>query len=195
MKRADNDTIVIEFREGQAKAFNTIFNAYYRSIYSFALRILGNEEEAQEVTSDAFIKLWQMRDRFTTQDHIKFFLHTVARNSSFNILDKRKTESRHNERLVKDLEQHSENIFEVEVIRNELFKRIYNEINKLPRQQREILLLVLNEGLSNEEIAKRLNYSDSIVRNEKSRAIKKLRLAFLDNPLILAFLMLLHLDK
>jgi RNA polymerase sigma-19 factor, ECF subfamily len=195
MKRTDTDTIVNEFREGQAKAFNIIFNSYYRSVYTFALRLLNNEAEAQDVTSDAFIKVWQMRDRFTTQEHIKLFLHIVARNSSFNILDKRKTESRYNEQLLKALEQNEANIFEVEIIRNELFKRIYEEIDKLPAQQRNILLLVLNEGLSNEEIAKRLNYSDSVVRNEKSRAIKKLRLAFLDKPLFLAFLMLLTMDK
>ena len=68
------------FRDGSHEAFRFYFNEFQESIFNFALRRTGDKDRAQEITQEAFMKLWMFRERIKDEAHLERFLFVVARN-------------------------------------------------------------------------------------------------------------------
>ena len=74
------------FQDGNHKAFETIFIAYYNKTKTFIDGYIKSEPDAEELTEDLFVNLWINRHSIDTSRSFNSYLHTIARNAAINFL-------------------------------------------------------------------------------------------------------------
>ncbi len=188
----DEFTFMQHFTTGEKAAFTSLYNEYYFRVYEFAGRYLPTGADAEDITADSFIKLWNRRNEFSSLDHIRAFLFTAARNACLNFLQHVKVKDQKHAEILHSLTTLQRDSFYLEEIRAELMQLVYTEVEKLPAKMKEIFLLSYKEGLKPAEIAERLNISVQTVSNQKYSAINLLKTALGNTPLLLALLLCLE---
>jgi RNA polymerase sigma factor (sigma-70 family) len=172
----ENDIVVLTALEkGDTDAFNYIYDLYFKPLCYFAEKLTNDNELAQDMASDSFLKLLQKKPHFDTLLRLKSFLYTTTRNSCF---DQLRANKRHagSHREMQYLFGDDEKSIEHAIIRTEVLNAAYTEIEKLPEKYKQVAKLALLEGKDNDEIVQETGMAYQTVRNHKSEAIKLLRL-------------------
>jgi RNA polymerase sigma-70 factor (family 1) len=191
----DEFTLMKSFTSGEKDAFTAIYKEYHLRVYQFAKKFLPGESDAEDLTADTFVKLWDHKTDFGSLDHIRAFLHTTVKNACLDLLKHTHTKTgKHNE-IFQRLTESGQREFQLEEVRAELMKLVYAEVEKLPAKMKTIFLLSYKEGLKPAEIAERLNLSVQTVSNQKTNAINLLKIALGNNPLLLALLLCLEFPQ
>ncbi len=169
-------------------AFGQLHRQFYRQLCYYTEQITGNSPIAEDIASDSFIKLLQKRHSFSSLAKLKSFLFTVAHNAALDYL---KAEKRHqsSHELISRTADTAEPPQELHRIRAEVLNAVFQEIEALPSQCREVIRLSFIEGLSVSEIADRMNIAYKTVLNQKTRGLGLLRTALVRksvHPLLLA---------
>lgn len=172
-----NNQQVLNLQEGNEAALSFFISSYSQKLLFFAFKIVKDKSIAEEIASDAFVKLWERRANFYTEDCVKSFLYLVTRNSCFDILKQSRHKFQHEESFLIDLQNQEQDTL-TKLIYFELIEQIALEIEKLPKKQAQIVQLSLIEGMATEEICEELNTSASMVYFAKSKAISKLKQSF-----------------
>src|SRR5438067_10771305 len=87
----DEKSWVRRAREGDAAAFEAIYNRYERRIYAFIYQLMGNSEDAYDLTQDTFVKAYSALPRTAPTDmNLSAWLHRIAWNSCMDVLRRRK---------------------------------------------------------------------------------------------------------
>ncbi len=170
------------------KGFSLLYSYYYLPIYFFVQKFISDEQQAEDITADTFIKLWQYAQATAIQN-VKSFLHTTAKNSCLDHL-KALRNHQQKEAEIKYLAEQDSRSFQTSDIKAEILSHIYTEIEKLPATSRKVFKLSFVEGMKNAEIATYLKLSEQTVYNQKAIALKHLRLALKDKEWVMVFLML-----
>lgn len=160
---------------GDMAAFDAIYYKYCKKIHAFVFMYLKQEEDAQEIVQEVFVKIWQSRAKIDVFASFESFLFTIAYNATMSLLRKRMSETKSREYL-KSLQQieSSEEIIE-EIHYQELNTKVQTLLNQLTPRQKEIYLLSREEGLTHEEIANKLSISESTVNNHLVTVLKFLK--------------------
>jgi RNA polymerase sigma-70 factor (family 1) len=158
---------------GREEGIDFLFQQYYTQLCYFASTLLNDDFLAQEITSDAFTKLWQSRQTLATEGSIKAWLYSTVRNASIDHLRKVKR-LRVSESGLQSATTIEQSVLHT-IIESETIDHIIETIGKLPPQCRRIFRLFYLHGKSYNEIAQELNLSPQTVRNQKQRAAKLLR--------------------
>ncbi|MCS3800590.1 RNA polymerase sigma factor [Niastella sp. OAS944] len=177
MKHDSGYNLVALFNKGDERAFRGLYQQLYPSILVVANKIVSNTQEAQDICTDSFIKLFQTSEKFESIQNIKAFLFTLTRNACLNSLKKQATHS-HGHKQLRYLMEDKEELFKDEV-EAELVEMVYCSIEKLPKKCRNVFKMTLL-GYSYEEIADHYKISISTVRNQKARGLKLIRIALLN---------------
>lgn len=158
-------------------AYKELYYHYFDGLQRFAWSFVKSNEVAEEIVSDVFIKIWQVRNRLTEIENLKVYLYTIARNFSLNYLQRSQKSPplSLDEVKIEPLVEfgNPEDIF----ITGELKTRIQLLIHELPPQCRIIFQLVKEEGLAYKEAAEILQVSPLTVRNQLAIAVKKIAAA------------------
>jgi RNA polymerase sigma-70 factor (ECF subfamily) len=188
MSPAENN-IISGFKKGDAKAFAYIYDLYYGRLIFFAKRLIEDEQEAEDIVSGVFIKLWQKHTDFDSLPNIKAFLYIAVRNACLDFLRHAKRQAANKKDFLYWSEDREEEILYL-MLRTELLHEIATEIEKLPESYRAVCRLSFFEGLPNDQIAERLQLSVKTVRNIKALAVKQIQMVFLRKKLLLFILAL-----
>lgn len=175
---------------GDWASYEKLYNTYYLGVFRFAMKFLENRQAAEDITTEAFIKLWNTRDDLAAIRNIPSFLFTIVRNACLNHLRDLKRHAAHHSRILDSLSGQSEEGLRQHEIAEEVFRYLDNEIKKLPPRQQAILRCHL-EGMKQEEISHQLGIAIKTVRNLKSEAVKTLRIALGKKDLFALFLLYL----
>ena len=166
-------------RNGSRKAFEVIVNKYMKDAYYIALGYVGNQQDALDLSQEAFFKAYQNID--TLRSDSKFFpwFYRILKNLCFSHL--RKFKNKHTQSLdgaedpipIED-EKHT---FDPEMIaeRNEAKDRLWQAIGQLDEKHREVIILRHFQNYSYDQIAQALMYSKGTVMSRLYYARKKLR--------------------
>lgn len=166
--------IITRLKEGDKRAFDTIYAMYADKIFRFCLHHLNSIQDAEEVVQDVFVALWKSRESIRATDSLKPLLYTSAR---FKILNKYR--ARIDNELLEDYRLSIENPsaendnFGIEY--REFEQNVMNAIAQLSGSQRRIIIMSRFRNMSNAEIAQELNLSIQTVRNTLSIGLKNLR--------------------
>ncbi len=140
----------------------------------FSYSIIKSKEAAEEIVSDVFIKVWQMRSRLTEIDNLKVYLYTITKNFSINYIQRNYKNAPISIETM-DIEVMIETGNPEELcISAEMVNNIRMAIHQLPPQCRIIFQLVKEDGLRYKEAAEVLNISALTVRNQLAIAIRKI---------------------
>lgn len=164
-------TLVRRARDGDRSAFATLVRSVAPRLESFALRLLGDRHDAQDVTQDAVLEAWRGIDRFRGEARFGSWMHRILLSRSYDRLRRR----RPMEPLPDTLQQTSSGPVG-EAGSREFEALVRTRIDRLPPTQRATLLLRLDSGLSYEEIAYVLGSTRNAVRSNLVLARKRLAL-------------------
>ncbi len=180
-------------REGDMVAFYNIYERYCKRLYGFVLKFIKQEADAEEIVQEVFIKVWESRDKIDIYSSFESFLFTVAYNTTMSLFRKRVHEKRYLQHLI-SLQLHEDTPDLIDEIHfNELNQRVQSLLNELTPRQREIFQLSRVEGLTHEEIAKKLNISLNTVKKHMVNTLSFLRSHIDDSLVINALFMYLFL--
>ena len=161
--------------------FLELVHEHKSQIYQHALYLLGNREDAEDITQETFIKAWEhhAKLRLTT---VRSWLLKCAQNLCFNLLKRNKFQEPLTEGDETELEMlmhrhtHQSNPSPDEiVIKGELKASVHCAISKLPTDMRAVIIMRELEGMSFKEIAEVLEQPEGTVKSNVFRARKKLR--------------------
>lgn len=170
--------IVSRLRRGDKGAFDEVYDRYRPKIFGFVLRMTGQQELAEDLTQDVFLKLATHAGRLTEDSRVDSWLFTVARNAVYS----------HRRRRSLDLESLLEIASRVhngrcDVRRTEArseAQALQAALLRLPIKDREALLLVGAEQLTYAEASSIMDISEVSLRKRVSRA--RTRLTEMLNP-------------
>lgn len=173
MNEQTSNKIQESFRKGDEKAFELLFITNFTKVKYFIKGLIKSEEDAEELAQDVFVKLWINKDTIDFGKSMNAFLHTAARNATINYLKKKFMHDTYvNEQLYKDAMQESvEDVYYAQ----ETALLIKMAVSQMPERRREIYEMSRNNGLSNDEIAVRLDISKKTVENQLSLALNEIR--------------------
>ena len=174
-KSYGDQELVQLMQNGDERVLIEIYSRYWDKMLAVAFNRLGNQEEAEECVQDVLFKLWKLRDDFSlAKVELSNYLARAIRNQSFNILDRRYRERLKSENYApeKDINLLSP---ERQFIIREIQEQIDNSINALPPQCQLVFKLSRQEGLSNKEIAEKLNLSENTVKSHIKKANKDIQ--------------------
>lgn len=191
----DEVATVRGLNSGDQGAFEAIYADYYERVYYFAKRYV-EPEEAQDITAETFLALWDRREHFDHIAKITQFLFVTTRNRCYNVIKRDGHKHRYAAEMTLLMESdNGKNFYFEQQVRNELIKLLHMQVNLLPPKTREVFLLSFEEGLMPAQIAQRLGLSVKTVKNQKLTAVKVLREALAGHQLDLIFVLLLSLPK
>lgn len=150
-------------------------------VYNVALNYLQNVEDAEEVTQDVFVKVYQSIDSFKDKSTFKTWIYRITINQSLDFIKKKNSKKRFFVYGKK-----SENEFEIQNTPNfehpgillenqENAKLLFDVINSLPENQKTAFILSKVDGLSNPEVAEIMEMSISAIESLIFRAKNSLK--------------------
>ena len=155
--------------------FKEVFKEYYNPLCNFAAGITSDRKMAQDVVQDVFTKLWDKRNELHINSSEKSYLFQAVKHRAFEILRKRKNESKLNE-IEFEASYSTERDMEEQANKFMLKEFLYNSIRQLPPKCQEIFVLNKVNGLTYNEIADDLDISVKTVENQIGKAYRKLRI-------------------
>ncbi|WP_425076030.1 RNA polymerase sigma factor [Psychroserpens sp. S379A] len=171
-----NDKILInQIVEGDTNAFTVLVDRYKDLVFTLALRMLKNREEAEEVAQDTFIKAYKSLDRFKGDSKFSTWIYRVAYNSS---LDRIKKNKKHlNNVEINEFTAHQVITIDNALDAMEIQEReasIKKSIDLLPSEDGFLLTLYYFDDLSLDEISKIVGISANTIKVKLFRCRKKL---------------------
>jgi RNA polymerase sigma-70 factor (ECF subfamily) len=165
-------------RTGDAAAFEAIYQRYERRIYSYVYRLMGNAEDASDLTQDTFVKAYQALPRAQGEMNLSAWLHRIASNTCLDVLRRR--------RLVQWLpwdvfdtnpaiEPAAPDDPAASYVKQETSVEVQRILAKLSPKHRVALVLKEYQGLSCDEIAEVMGTSRSAVKSLLFRAREEFR--------------------
>lgn len=171
----DFDNLLLRrLRDGDEVAFAKVFDHYHYLFYSLAYRYLKSVEEAEDAVQYTFMKLWERRDSFDFSGGIRSLLFTIMKNYILNELRHQKVILAGYYVLARD-ESLLEDSFLRILEKKDMSEHIHKAINRLPDQKKMVCFLKIEKGLTNQEIAERMQITLSTVKSHYTQAIKMLR--------------------
>ncbi|MCM4151918.1 RNA polymerase sigma-70 factor [Arenibacter sp. N53] len=187
----------LQFREGDRRAFEYYFKEYYNSIVGFGIQFIGDKDKARSVAQEAFIKLWENREKVQKINGIPSFLYQSVKTDCLNLIRHHKVVRKYNSRQLQERESnlHTEILNSLNfdsVTFSELENLIEKSIEELPDKCKQVFLKKRFENKKNKEIAEELGITIKAVEANITRATKFLKLRIANYVIIIFFYAFLH---
>ena len=161
-------------REGSNAAFVEIYERYWSLLLSHAIKMLKDEERAQDVVQDVFQRLWEKKLIVNIHSSLSSFLFTSVRYRILDQLKRDKIEDRFLSTLQSEIEI---GVFSTDdaIAEKEFAIKLEEGLNMLPTKMRTVFELSRIQEYSYREISKELNLSENTVKKQISNSLKILR--------------------
>lgn len=171
--KLDDETLVERIRQGNHKAYETLFRRYYAPICGYAARFV-DVDETEDVADDIMSWLWEKREGLFIQTTFKQYLYTMVYHRATKLAMRNRlaqSTATHMEEYRRRHELNETDFVEAE----ELRERIKVAIDALPETYRNAFLLHRFEGKSYKEIAEIYQLSPKTIDYRIQKALKQLR--------------------
>ena len=176
-----NGTKTTTINEPQAEqSFADIVNSRQRVVYNTALGIVQNEEDAEDVTQEVFVKVYERLKDFRAEAALSTWIYRITVTTALDLEKQKRRQKRGGtlRRVFGTVEAEELPVFDhpgVALDKKEDAAVLFRAIKKLPGNQRVAFLLHKTEGLTNNEVAEILNISLQAAEALQVRARNNLR--------------------
>ena len=181
MTREREQAVIQKILDGDVNAFEELMAAYEKNVYNMALRMVGNPEDAADMSQEAFIKAYHSLSNFRGDSKFSVWLYRIVSNVCLDFLRRQSrrgtvslsVEDGDGEDVqleIPDESQSPEALLERRLTRD----AVRRGLDVLPNDAKQILLLREIQGLSYDEIAQVLDIEVGTVKSRLFRARKKL---------------------
>jgi RNA polymerase sigma-70 factor (ECF subfamily) len=156
----DDDALIRLCLAGDGSAFDALVARHHRGIYNMVYRMLGNAEDASDVTQEAFLRAYTRLDTFKLGNPFLAWIRRIASNLCIDHMRRRGTPAVSLDQQMEAGTQHADTspgASPAEAVEAaEDSRRVLEAVQQLPEQQRAVLVLRHIEGLKLSEIAETL---------------------------------------
>jgi RNA polymerase sigma-70 factor (ECF subfamily) len=178
---ADED-LMGRVQEGDARAFEVIFDRHGDVAFSLAYRMCGRHAIAEDVVQDAFLSLWRSGARYDrTRGSVRSWVLGVVHNRAIDLFRRESTRTGRDvsdEQAVQRLS--SGESTEREVQRRDDAAQVQAALSELPAEQRQVIQLAYYGGFSHTEISTMLDLPAGTVKGRMRLGLTKLRVSLAD---------------
>ncbi len=174
-----DDVLLSRIRAGDAQAFTDFHDRYAGVTFRVAMRTLNNPTLAREATQEGFLAIWNQRTRYASQKGpAKGWLLTIVHNRAVDVL--RRENRRQNHEASGD---HLAGFFardnvEAEIVARDQAREVRDLLAAMPPKLRSVIELAYVQGLTQVEIASRLDLPLGTVKGRTRLALRELRAAY-----------------
>jgi len=186
-----NQQLIENIKKGDIAAFEKLYSQYYIFLCLIAEHIVRNPSDAEEIVSDVFVKLWNIREKIEISASIKSYLVKSVHNTSINHIEKDQLINKKTDRLNKsdyELLAWASDYPLGRLYEKDIMNILKSGIDSLPESCRQIFLLSRNEDLKYSDIADKLGISINTVKTQMKIALARLREILKDYLIILLLL-------
>lgn len=158
-KPDDDAQVVTRCLRGDAAAFEILVERYHRVLYTVALRMLGNSEDARDATQEAFVKAYERLGTYNSEFRFFSWLYRIVTNECLNAIRGRKRQVP----VPDDLEATGGPLEAYET--RERRQRVQQALSTLTPEQREVVALRHFAGLSYDEMAQAIGVPAKTVKS------------------------------
>jgi RNA polymerase sigma-70 factor (ECF subfamily) len=166
-------------RDGQANAFEVLFDRHADAAFSLAYRMCGRRSTAEDVVQEAFISLWRSGARYDPQrGSVRTWVLSMVHNRAIDMFRRESIRSSRNvadEGITEQMPAAERT--EVEVERREEATEVRDALTDLPADQRRVIELAYFGGFSHSQIAQMLDLPPGTVKGRMRLGLSKLRVA------------------
>lgn len=168
-------------RENKSIVFDSIFRRTYSRLYFYALSLLSDESDADDVVEEVFAGLWRRMDEIDLEDNIEGFLYRAVYTRSVNVLKRRNVDAGRLSAIedINNMRMEYYSGFNDDPLHRmenaELRRKIEDTINMLPEKCRQVFRMSYLNGMHNNDIAEELQLSVRTVEAHMYRALRFLR--------------------
>ena len=168
----DASRLIERVRARDAEAFEAVYDRFSRLVYGVALRVLGDETAAQDVTQAVFLKLWNAPQSYR-EGNLPAWLVRVTRNRALDVVRARAAHPQ---------VELSEAMPEADSLEDAVFSRldvaaVRGALAQLADNERSLIELGFFAGLTHQELARRTGIPLGTVKTRMRTALRKLRTA------------------
>ena len=150
----------LQIGDGIVMTFEEIYSEYHKMVFNIALHYVQNIEDAEEITQDVFVKVFDSLGAFKNKSTIKTWIYRISINQSLDFLKARNSKQRSFLSSIFSLsdskifiEPVNFNHPGIELEHKEAYQKIFESINQLPDNQKTVIILLKIEGHTQTEAA------------------------------------------
>ena len=181
MDKAQEKEIIQRVIDGDTNAFEDLVLANQKNVYNLALKMTRNEDDALDISQEAFVKAYRQLRNFRGDSRFSVWMYRLTYNLCIDFL-RRKPKA---DVISLDYENESGEVTPIEIpdlrnlpedsaVRSEMQENIAESIKELPLKHREMIVMREITGMSYEEIATTLGMNVGTVKSRLARARLKL---------------------
>jgi len=175
MNKTDDIFYIEAVRKGNVSAFSYLVEKYQNMVYSLALKLLKNTEDAEEMAQDTFIKAFQKLDMYEGKSKFSTWLYSITYNACISELRKRRIQfSSLEEQRFSDQDEMKMNSYLSETKKEDQEKYLNMALGKLPEDDQVLVTLYYYENQSMDDISLITGLTVSNIKVKIHRARKKM---------------------
>jgi RNA polymerase sigma-70 factor, ECF subfamily len=181
MDATEGAAVLARARQGDSEAFRALVEQHSRSVFRLAFRMTRNEQDAEDVVQESFLRAYRQLGRFESRANFGTWLYRIVANCSVDLM--RSKQARHDQVRGESLDAAAElpacdTPGPERLARSaEVERRVREALGALSPLERAAFTLRHYEGRSIDEISKALGLGTSAAKHSVFRAVKKLRVA------------------
>lgn len=183
LREKDDSELMSALQRGNVTAFNMLVERYKKKAYYIALGLVGDPDEAYDLSQEAFIRVYNARKRYDRTRPFFSWFYAILSNLAKNHIKKRSVRSDYARQVRDEYDPRQEHSSAPDVIveADETKREVWMAIEKLSYDHREIIILRHFEDMPYDEIAATLSIPIGSVMSRLYYARKKLREALGDD--------------
>ncbi|HEX8024498.1 sigma-70 family RNA polymerase sigma factor [Mucilaginibacter sp.] len=167
---------------GDVKSFSRIHDTLYSPLYFYLFKIVKDEDAAQDILQDLFIKFWERKERFGPINNVKYYFFKSARSLAINYLKAYRPELLDLQNCKQiDVVFSAEDLLVSMEAGRENRQILAMALNALPKRQKEMIFLRYFDDWNYDQIAEVTGLQYQSVVNHVHRGINQLRLKLTEN--------------
>jgi RNA polymerase sigma-70 factor (ECF subfamily) len=171
-RAVEDADLIRSARRGAVEAYNLLVSRWEKRVYNYLLRILGNREDALDLTQEVFLKTYQNLRKLEDPARFAPWLFRIAHNEAYSLFRKRRPESDEEPPEPRDggVLVGGTSVFPIE-----LTLAVAAALDRLSPEQREAVVLKIYQGFKFEEIGEILSCPVSTVKSRLYTALELLK--------------------
>lgn len=173
----DDAELIREYKNGNEEAFAALVRKYQRPLFTFLVRLVGNQQYAEDLFQDTFVRVLRALPNYQEDGRFSGWLFGIANNLAVDLLRHRRVHHSYFQddeaAVTMAIDYHRATDAEVESA--ELAKLLEVALQQLPEKQRRVFLLRQHAEMSFKEIAEKLGEPLNTVLSHMHYAVTKLR--------------------
>lgn len=179
MRQEQNDNgnnYALLFQDGNEKALSFFYHEFYPALTHYSYQLTQSRPMAEEIASEAFVKVWRMHYKLNSYAGIKAYLYKIVHRDSIEAISNELKRAKSYKQLSTQIDTDSP--FD-NMVRSEVYRLIHTALKHLPPASRKVMIMHYLEGKTTGQISRELNLHPSTIKTQKKQGLNALKKVFI----------------